>query len=168
MACETLKDCCTTPGRVCKSRNICVIFCENRSIAQCEENRKSYSITNITRQYNIALYRIDNGVIPQHEKIHRADYMFVAYKTEGIKAVLVELKGTDVRHSIKQIDSTLSKYFDFFSQSCKNVYGRIVCASGVPDIRNDPDYLKLHTKLRKLNGNLDKKQNSYAESIESI
>ncbi len=72
--------------------------------------------------------------------------MFVVNGQE-CDAILIELKGVDIVHSLKQIDGTLIQFKGFFSQF-KHVYGRVVVISSVPNIKANPAYVKLEKKIR--------------------
>ena len=54
--------------------------------------------------------------------------IYIVVEGERPAAILVELKGVDVRKAMGQIDSTLMLFPKFF-RSCSNVYGRIVVSS---------------------------------------
>ena len=121
----------------CVNKNIeCIEVSDNRSRIKCEERKKKYILEN-TRKDHVILYKMDGGIIPQDKSVPpgicKCDYLFVLGGQE-CEAVLTELKGVDVAHSLKQIDGTLSQFKALFS-AFNHVYA-------------SPNYVILVKKLR--------------------
>lgn len=142
----------------CKNKPLCLHFCDNRSEPTCKENGKIYRLMNEHRTYKVSSIHIDGGVVitdkgtPPHTL--KCDYLFLYDAgNESTVAILIELKGTDIKQAIEQIRNTLSLFPDTF-QKCTKVYGRIVFAGGTPNIKNIPTYMSLQRDLKRRNGNL--------------
>ena len=148
------------PDAGCDRKERCVMFCDRRSEAVCREKGKSYHLLNTEEnRYKILSVLIDGGVVVMDKQtpvdIKKCDYLFLADKEEGTKpiAVLIELKGVDIKKAIEQISNTLSLFEAAFGH-CGKVYGRIVFAGGTPNIRNIPSYMSLQRELKKRGGDL--------------
>lgn len=143
----------------------CIEVSDRRSNVKCEERRKRYILEN-TKKNHVILYKVDGGVVLQDKTVPqgmcRCDYLFVIHG-ETDDAVLTELKGVDVTHSLKQIDETLTQYKSVLSQFA-HVYGRVIVASLTPDIKAKPAYVNLVRKLRnRYKGNLKIVKIQFAE-----
>ena len=139
---ESIKNC-------SNKRAVCIEASDNRTKVKCEERKKKYILEN-TMKNHVILYKMDGGIILDDKSVPqetcKCDYLFVINSIER-SAILVELKGVDVPHSLKQIDGTLSQFKDFFSVF-KHVYGRIVVASSTPNIKASPAYFNLVQRFR--------------------
>ena len=162
MICDKIGECLDRqiqkqPMESCANSNVeCIEVSDNRLYVKCEEKGKKYILENTAKNHEIS-YKIDGGVIFQDKTVPqgicKCDNMFVINGQE-CDAVLIELKGVDIVHSLKQIDGTLIQFKGFFSRF-KHVYGRVVVSSSVPNIRANPDYVKLEKKIRTVyKGNL--------------
>ena len=134
----------------CVNKSIeCIEVSDNRSRIKCEERKKKYILEN-TRRNHVILYKMDGGIIPQDKSVPpgicKCDYLFVLAGQER-EAILTELKGVDVAHSLKQLDGTLSQFKALFS-TFNHVYGRVVVTSSTPNIKASPNYVNLVKKLR--------------------
>lgn len=145
------------PMELCVNSNVeCIEVSDNRLYVKCEEKGKKYILENTAKNHVIS-YKMDGGVIFQDKTVPqgicKCDNMFVINGQE-CDAILIELKGVDIVHSLKQIDGTLIQFKGFFSRF-KHLYGRIVVSSSAPNIRANPDYVKLEKKIRTVyKGNL--------------
>lgn len=126
----------------------CIEVSDCRSNVKCEERKKKYVLEN-TKKNHVILYKMDGGIIRQDKKVPlgtcKCDYLFVINGKE-CDAILTELKGVDVAHSLKQIDGTLNQFSDVFSKF-SHVYGRIVVSSSTPRIKASPSYVNLVKKI---------------------
>lgn len=133
----------------------CIEVSDDCSLVKCEERKKKYVLEN-TKRNHVVLYRMDGGVISQDKTTPqgtcKCDYLF-AINGKECDAILTELKGVDVLHSLKQIDGTLNQFRGFFLKF-SHVYGRVVVSSSVPNIRTNPSYVNLVKKLHNYGGNL--------------
>ena len=83
----------------------------------------------------------------------RSRIKFLVHGAES-HAVLVELKGINVAHALKQVQGTLTLFQNFLGKF-SHVHGRIVVTSSTPDLKASPDYVNLARMLRqKFHGNL--------------
>lgn len=163
MICDKLQECAekqfenkTMPGCVNNNRARCIESSDNRSRVKCEEKKKKYILQN-TSGCQIISYKMDGGIIVQDKSVpdgtNKCDYMFLINDLKR-KAILVELKGVNIAHALRQIQGTLSLYRGFF-QSFSHVYGRIVVTSSVPNLKAQPDYVNLVRLMRRnFSGNL--------------
>lgn len=136
-------------------RGRCLESFDNRPQVKCEEKGKKYILEN-TMKNQVLSYKMDGGIILEDGTvpvgINKCDHMMLI-KEEEPTAILVELKGTDVRHAMRQISSTVDLFSSFWRRM-DHVYGRIAAVSAMPRMNADPDYVKLSGKLYKLGGNL--------------
>lgn len=143
---ESIKNC-------SNKQAICIETSDKRTKVKCEERKKKYILENTMKNY-VILYKMDSGIILDDKSVPqetcKCDYLFAINSMERI-AVLVELKGVDVPHSLKQIDGTLSQFKDFFS-SFEHVYGRVIVASSTPNIKASPAYVNLVKRFRNTYG----------------
>lgn len=130
--------------------DVCVVSSDRRSKVKCEERKKKYVLEN-TKKNHIIVYKMDGGIIVLDKTVPdgvcKSDYMFLLNGTER-SAILIELKGVNVTHALKQIHGTLNLYRDFL-RGFSHVYGRIVVTSAMPDLKASPDYVNLARLLRK-------------------
>lgn len=154
MICEDLEKCIARtikgeePEKCNNRKDECIESSDERSSVKCEEKKKRYILNN-TRKKHVVSYKMDGGIICLDATVPaqtpKCDYLYVV-EGERPAAILVELKGVDVRKAMGQIDSTLMLFPKFF-RSCSNVYGRIVVSSSIPRLKAEPSYLKLQRKL---------------------
>lgn len=143
----------------------CIESSDNRSNVSCVERKKKYILKN-TKKIHIISYKMDGGIIVLDknvpEKICKCDYLFLV---ESLKksAILIELKGVNVLHAIKQIEGTLKTFKDFF-ETFYHIYVRIVVTSSVPNLKATPDYVNLSKKIRhSFSGNIKIKEKEFLE-----
>lgn len=134
----------------------CLVASDFRSNIKCEERKKKYVLEN-TLKNHVMSYRMDGGIIKVDktvpEGISKCDYLLVI-NGMNCDAILVELKGTDVSHALKQIDGTLER-FKSILEKFSHVYARAVITSTTPNLKASPAYVNLVKKLKKTyNGNL--------------
>ncbi len=171
MICNKLKVCMQEQfaGRAvskCANGNVkCMESSDMRSNVKCEERKKKYILEN-TMKKHVVSYRMDGGIIlldkSVPEEICKCDYLILVHGEED-DAILVELKGVDVAHALKQIQGTLVLFKDFFAVF-SHVYGRVVVTSATPNLKATPDYVNLIKVLRKtFRGNLKVVEKQFLE-----
>lgn len=161
MICNRIKECCQEQFEnkkvsVCANNpEKCIYSSDKRPKVKCEENKRRYILVN-SKNNQIVSYQMDGGIITTDctvpEGTIKCDHMFVINGEERT-AIIIELKGVNVRHSLKQLENTLTLFENFF-QSLSGVYARAVVAASIPNIKAEPSYVNLSRKLRKYNGNL--------------
>jgi hypothetical protein len=122
MCCEHLKE---TLGAQGKSD------CFSNSTTAAE-NGKKFSLENPDRK-TICRIKID-GCLANSAKVIKCDYLFAICKNdkkEVSKYYLVELKGTDVVHAVKQIISTFESINEHIKAPAANYRGFLI-SSAVP------------------------------------
>lgn len=155
MICDKLDECIEkqfTKAKISGCRNNiseCLESADDRSNVKCEERNKKYILGN-TQKNHVISYKMDGGIILQDKDVpaetKKCDFMYVIDGAER-KAILIELKGVDVAHSLKQLDGTLSQFKKVFS-SINHVYGRVVVTASVPNLKTSPTYVNLYKRLR--------------------
>lgn len=154
----------------CRQKRCCIEFCDNRSDARCSENGKTYHLLNKDRKYKILLSHVDGGLVitdkDTPDNTAKCDYLYLVDVKNENAAVLVELKGRDLYKAIDQIDNTMRLLSDVLSD-CGCVYGRIVYGGGVPNMRNNPKYMKLQRRIMKNGGNL-RAEEKMSDDIEDL
>ncbi len=95
---------------------------DRRTIAVCEAKGRKYSAINKERK-KIAIYQTDDGM---RDDIKQCDYAF--YILEDDRVIFIELKGSNIEHAIKQIESTLQTYITNYSIEPHRIDARIVAS----------------------------------------
>ncbi len=129
----------------------CLISFDDRKNISISENRKKYLLHNDLRN-NMAVFHVD-GAMVQDKNTIKCDNLVL--DTIGMKAIFVELKGTDLAHALQQINQTIDMMKEDI-HNC-NKYARIVTSNrtNVPNIRANPEYIKLYKKANvKVSANL--------------
>ncbi len=161
---------------VCQEK--CIAFLDRRPQPRCAENGKTYILDQSKKfpRFEVMLYHIDKGVItdPEASTIYKCDYALLVKDSDstenrGDTVILVELKGGEVKHALKQLQSTLSqKELQPFWDSQKRVFGRIVCRSTPPRIRNIDEYLDVKEALLARHGNLKIREEDMKEEYDEL
>lgn len=141
----------------------CLRSCDSRNIIVVEENRKRYVLQNIGDM--IAVYQVDGQMIASEDTV-KCDNMIV--DVTSVLAILVELKGTDLRHALKQIESTHARVLPALGRY--RLYGRIVTSprTNVPDLRTDPQYKRIQKAFMMRGGNLKIGNNMISERVNGL
>lgn len=155
MICDKLQECVEDQfskksAVICRnSQRNCIKSSDSRVLVKCEERRKKYTLEN-TEKEHIIVYQMDGGVIVNDKTvpagISKCDYLFMIGGIQR-KAILIELKGLDIRHAIEQIKKTCDLYNDSFRE-CSKVYARII-TTAVPRIQATPEYRNLNSIIQK-------------------
>ena len=137
----------------------CLISFDNRKNISISENRKKYLLHNDLSNY-IAVFHVDGAMVRDNDKI-KCDNLLI--DATGMKAIFVELKGTDLAHALQQINQTIDMMRDDIPNCTK--YARIVTSNrtNVPNIRANPEYIKLYKKA-----NVKVSANKIEEKIRSL
>lgn len=141
----------------------CLRSCDTRNIIVVEENKKRYILQNIGDV--IAVYQVDGQMIVS-ANIVKCDNMIV--DATSLSAILVELKGTDLRHALVQIENTFGRVFPALGGY--RLYGRIVTSSrtNVPNIKTDPQYRRIQKAFMMRGGNLKTGSNMISECVNDL
>jgi hypothetical protein len=135
----------------------CEIFSDNRRIINVEENKRKYIAHNQSENV-VCLIRVDNCLIKDGIKCD-----FLLLNISKAKSYFIELKGSDLIHALEQINRTIDVLVPFIKEYSVNV--RIVLTKVfAPDLRSN-QYKQLERKLKKLNGNIQKKEKVLNEEI---
>lgn len=162
-----------TPCKKKECQEKCIVYLDKRAEGKCEENGVRYILENAG--YELLQLHIDGGVIsePEASRMNKCDFALVVKDQvkEGRKEntlLLIELKGTDVSHAIKQIEETLenAQLKDCWSEFAR-IYGRIVCTR-VPKTRNDDSVMKGKQRLLEKGVKLQIKRNGDKEPYENL
>lgn len=131
-----------TPIRSSSCNRDCLISFDDRKNISISENRKKYLLHNDLSNY-IAVFHVDGAMVQDNDKI-KCDNLLI--DATGMKAIFVELKGTDLAHALQQINQTIDMMRDDIPDCTK--YARIVTSNrtNVPNIRANPEYIKLYKK----------------------
>jgi hypothetical protein len=137
----------------------CLNFSDNRKIVIVEENSRKFEGVN-AKQKPFELYRVDGCLIKEGQ---RCDFLLLNCSDELV-AYLIELKGSDLIHAVRQINTTLSHFLNEL-RDFKKINGRIVLTKvNSPDLKSS-DFIKLTKKIRQLGGTLEYKATVLKESI---
>lgn len=147
MICNMLKECIENRDCNCERRHTCVEFSDKRPMATCAEKGKRYNLVN-DKNCLITQYHVDGGLVYDDKVEQRCDYLYVVHDTTEITAILVELKGKDIKHAVEQLEKSANRFGRSISG---RMFGRIVC-SAVPRLYNDPAVKNLEKIFRKCNG----------------
>lgn len=148
-----------TPIRSSSCNRDCLISFDDKKNISISENRKKYLLHNDLSNY-IAVFHVDGAMVQDNDKI-KCDNLLI--DATGMKAIFVELKGTDLAHALQQINQTIDMMRDDISDCTK--YARIVTSNrtNVPNIRANPEYIKLYKKAE-----VKISANSIEEKISSL
>jgi hypothetical protein len=173
MICDELKKCMDEQfaERIisrCANGNfdVCIESSDKRSKVKCEEKKKKYVLEN-TMKSHIISYKMDGGIIRLDKTVPegtcKCDYLYLVNGVER-NAILIELKGVDVLHALKQIHGTLTLYKDFLREF-SHVYGRVVVTSSVPNLKANPAYVNLVRLIRETyHGNIKINERDFEEA----
>lgn len=156
----------------------CIEFLDRRSQIKCEEKGKTYILdqSKIYPRYEVIKFFIDKGVItdPEASTIDKCDNV-VLIKDAGVSegrggtAILVELKGVDTKHALEQLSATLNQQqLQSLWDNQRRVFGRVVCRSTPPRIRNTEEYMSVKEAFYKRNGNIKIVEEKMAEEYDEL
>ena len=137
----------------------CLEFSDKRKILKVEENSRKFEGIN-AKQKPFELYRVDDCLITEGQ---RCDYLLLNC-SEELVAYLIELKGSDLIHAVRQIDTTLSQFSNEL-KDFKKINARVVLTKvNTPDYQS-PELVKFKMKIRKLGGTLEFKAKILTEVV---
>ncbi len=141
----------------------CLRSCDARNIIVVEEKHKRYTLQNCRDV--VAVYQVDGQMISSIDSV-KCDNMIV--DVTSLFAVLIELKGTDLRHAFAQIEGTYSRIFPALRRY--RLYGRIVTSArpNVPNIKTDPQYIRIQREFMRQGGNLRIGTNVISECVSNL
>lgn len=140
----------------------CLKSCDTRNIIVVEENKKQYRLQN--KGDVIAVYQVDGQMVDASDVV-KCDNLIV--DVISLLAILVELKGTDLRHALEQIEGTYARFSPVLGRY--RVFGRIITSprTNVPNLKTDPQYMRIQKAFMRHGGNLRtaimKMEESFAE-----
>jgi len=134
----------------------CLRSNDDRKVISMKEGKVRYIAHNPHRKH-LSHFRVDGCLIREGRK---CDEMIVDANDDV--CYLIELKGTDLKSAIEQINASL----DHFSIKFGNIKfkGRIVVTRNSPAIRDNKEK-KLRDRLAKFRGDLIVKNNELEETI---
>ena len=118
-------------------------LCPRKSISTAEEGKK-YSLETPGNNESVA-FQVDGVIITEGERCDKL--VLVRLKNDSWAECFVELKGTDVKHAIKQLEESVKKPI-FKHQSNKDIRARIVGRS-FPSNRSDDTMEKAKIRFMK-------------------
>ncbi len=136
----------------------CLEFSDNRKIINVEENSRKFVGIN-SKQKSFALYHVDGCIIVEGQKCD-----FLLLNCSELIVYFIELKGSDLIHAVRQINTTLNHLLDDLSDFAK-INARIVLTKvNTPDLISS-DLIKLEKRIRLLGGTLDYKARVLSENV---
>lgn len=141
----------------------CLKNCDMRTTIVVEENKKQYILQNSGDI--IAVYRVDGQMISSPD-LTKCDNLIV--DITSLFAIFVELKGTDLRHALEQIESTLYNVLPAIGKY--RLYARIVTSprTNVPNLKTDPQYKRIQREFMMRGGNLKTQVNCISEEVGNL
>lgn len=139
--------------------NNCLKSFDNRRHISISENRKKYLLHNDVADF-IAVFHVDGGMIQSHEIIKCDNLVLDA---TSMKAIFVELKGTNLAHALEQVNTTIDMLSSDVTEY--SLFARIVTSNrtNVPNIRTNSNYIRLYKKA-----NVKIMSNILEESVSSL
>jgi hypothetical protein len=136
----------------------CLAFSDNRKIINVEENSRKFVGQN-SKQKLFALYHVDGCIIVEGQKCD-----FLLLNCSELIAYLIELKGSDLIHAVRQINATLNHLLGDLADFTK-INARIVLTKvNTPDLKSS-DLIKLEKRIRQLGGTLAYKAITLSENV---
>lgn len=132
---------------------------ENGKIVQRDENKRTFRIIN-TEEVSVKICRVD-GCLISDDQI-RCDYIFIANQVKNGPLFLVELKGVDHVHALRQIINTAERL------SIRSYAGKkysAIAASPAPKVSTtyQNELRKLNRRFRAVELELPIKKNNIVE-----
>lgn len=120
------------------------------------ENRCTHIGENKARD-DVRHFQIDGGVLPKGKDPERCDFLLLNDSNQ--RAYFIELKGSDIKKAISQIETTVAMIVDSLPEY--TIYKRIIYHSRTQALQNnDVTKWKMRNK-----GRVVIKENRYSESI---
>ncbi len=120
----------------------CLKTFDSRKHISLSENKKKYLLHNVSEDL-MAVFHVDGGMIKSND-ILKCDNLIL--DVSSMKAIFIELKGTDLAHALEQVNATIDLLSGDISGYSK--CARIVTSNrtNVPNIKANPKYVRLHKK----------------------
>lgn len=149
----------------------CIDFLDNRSQIRCEENGKTYILDQSEEypRHEVIKFYVDKGIIsdPGAETVYKCDNVLLI--RDSGTAILVELKGSETRHALKQLSATLNqKELQPLWNSQRRVFGRVVCRSSPPRIRNTDEFMDINESFFTRRGNIKIAEENMVEKYDEV
>ncbi|BAZ27769.1 hypothetical protein NIES4074_01970 [Cylindrospermum sp. NIES-4074] len=139
----------------------CTEYCDTRRriVARDSKNKQEYRLNNSTEQ-EICKIRVDGCLIIDKEG-KKCDYLILSCQDK--LAFFVELKGSDLKEAIRQIDSSLDKLLPTMPDF--KCYARVVLNKNpTPDINSSIE-IKLKKRLKQQNGDNSRELIKYKSKV---
>ncbi len=156
----------------------CIDFLDKRSQIKCEEKGKTYILDQSKKypRYEVIKFFVDKGVItdPEASTVAKCDNVVPIRDAEtsvdkGGTAILVELKGVDTKHALEQLSATLNQQqLQSLWDNQRRVFGRVVCRSTPPRIRNTEEYMSVKEAFFERNGNIKIAEENMVEEYDEL
>ena len=139
----------------------CIHHNDNRRICVVSENGKTYTLNN-NSQYIHRKIKIDDCVI-QSKTANKCDYL-IDIECTPLRAIFIELKGSDITHALHQIISSI-EYLKV-EYKAHRIDARIVGSKDVPGFISTPSYKKLSGLVKPTGGDIKRGPNrTYTDRI---
>lgn len=137
-----------------------IISDDNRQTVTVQENGRKYILHN-SQQKHLTVYKIDGGLIKDKNET-KCDF---GIYVEDNWLFLVELKGGDYEHALRQIENTIRLLVVQPNIAVGKLNARVVLSKArVPDTLTTKEK-KLKKLLNKYHGTLDKKSQAMTENL---
>lgn len=142
----------------------CLSSFDTRSKVVVEENKKKYELINDQHE-KVGCFHVDGGMIKSKGSV-KCDNLLIDINSKV--AVFVELKGTDLKHALEQVDATMKSLS--LGLAGYRTYARIVTSNrtNVPDIHACPQYIALNRKILRAKGNIKIHSKILSERISTL
>ena len=139
----------------------CLEFSDTRREFVCKDHKekRKYIGRNPNRN-TICKFQVDKCLIP-HSAQEQADYL-VINNTIRV-AYLIELKGSDLRKAISQLDTTLSTLLPKLGD-CQ-INARVVLSKVPTTHLNSSDYIRFKKRIKRLRGTLKQQSRQMTETL---
>lgn len=141
---------------------------KRRDIFSVKEKTACYRLEKLGECENVD-YQVDGGLIPKVDTDNpKCDHLLLirVSETEWIH-VFIELKGTDVKHGLEQLEATLRhSLFNSLAPNERRV-ARLVTKC-MPSSKNNPEIDRLKQRIAKRNCTLKTMKSDQAENFEAL
>jgi hypothetical protein len=129
----------------------CIEFSDKRSNATFKDKKAQpiYVFPN-TSNDAISGLRVDGCLL---ENNIRCDYLLLNHNDNKSWAVFIELKGSDLLHAVRQIDSSINQLSSQLHQY--TLHGRIVLTKTNTVAFQSTEYINLRARFKKLGGTFE-------------
>ena len=141
---------------------------KRRDIFSVKENTACYRLEKLGECENVD-YQVDGGLIPKVDTDNpKCDHLLLirVSETKWIH-VFIELKGTDAKHGLKQLEATLlHPLFKPYTSNEK----RVAClvAKSIPSSKNNPEIERLKQRIVNLNCTFKPMKSNQTQDFETL